>query len=214
MVTFVISQSILIPIIVGLFRLRIIWPGYWPFFIDLIAGIATEIISFIMIQHHSSNAVPTNIFVLVEWLLVVYQFHLWGFLKKRKNIFLLLWSIPVLIWIIENLVFKRITTFSPYFRILYAFLITLMSITEINFKIINDDRNLFRNPRFIICIGFILFYVYQILYEWAYQLSVFQEPTGFTNTIISLFAYMNALTNIIFGIAFLFVPAQKEYKME
>src|SRR5215475_12099885 len=110
-INFVISQSILIPIIIGLFKLKIIWPTYWPFYVDLIAGIATEIISFIMIQHQSSNAVPTNIFVLIEWLLIVYQFHLWGFLKKKKNIFVILWLIPVLIWIIENLVFKRITTF-------------------------------------------------------------------------------------------------------
>jgi hypothetical protein len=88
-----------------------------------------------------------------------------------------------------------------------------MSITEVNFKIIHDNKNLFRNPKFIICIGFIIFFIYQIIYEWAYQLSLV-EPTYFTRTISSMFGYINALTNIIFSIAFLLIPVQRKFKLE
>jgi hypothetical protein len=115
---------------------------------------------------------------------------------------------------VENIFFGKITIFSPYFRILYAFLLTLMSITEINYKITHDNKNLFRSPRFIICIGLILFFVYQILYEWAYQVSILKGPTNFTMIINSLFAYMDALVNIIFAIAFLVIHTRKEFKLE
>jgi hypothetical protein len=215
-ILFAITQSIWIPILIGLFRFKTIKEQLQPFFWTLVAGLFTEIVSFIIISQKSyaSNAIPSNIFVIIEWLLLTYQFHIWGFLKKRKRLFYILLVIPTLIWIVENLVFGRIVIFSPYFRILYSFLLTLMSITEINFKITHDNKNLFRNPKFLICIGFILFFVYQILYEWSYQVSLVQEPSRFTSTIISLFTYMDAVTNIIFGIAFLVTPRHKEFKLE
>jgi hypothetical protein len=219
-INFVISQSIWIPIIIGLVRFKIIKSEYLPFFWLLVVGLITEFISFLLIRYAShghsygSNAVPTNLFVLAEWLLLAYQFHIWGFLKKRKRFYYLLISLPVFIWIVENIIFGKIDVFSPYFRILYAFLITLAGITEINYRITHDNKNLFRSPKFIICIGLILFFVYQILYEWAYQVSLIAAPTGFTTSIISLFAYIDAITNIIFGIAFLVAREEKEFKLE
>src|SRR6516165_7813403 len=156
-INFVISQSIWIPIIIGLVRFKIIKSEYLPFFWLLVVGLITEFISFLLIRYAShghsygSNAVPTNLFVLAEWLLLAYQFHIWGFLKKRKRFYYLLISLPVFIWIVENIIFGKIDVFSPYFRILYAFLITLAGITEINYRITHDNKNLFRSPKFIIC---------------------------------------------------------------
>ncbi|HTS43889.1 MAG TPA: hypothetical protein VMH01_05795 [Puia sp.] len=213
-ILFLLSQSIWFPVVVGLLRFKLLKTEYLLFFLLLVAGLITEIISFITIRVYHSNAVATNIFVLTEWLLLAYQFNQWGLLASRKRLFYLLLIIPVLIWIVENLFLGKITAFSPYFRILYAFLLTLMSITEINFMIAYDNKTLRRNPKFIICIGLILFFVYQILYEWAYQVSLIQEPTHFTTLISSLFAYINALTNIIFGIAFLVIPGRTRFKLE
>lgn len=212
-VFFVISQSILLPIIIGLFRFKTIKKSYFPFLLDLIMGFFTELSSFILIKkYHTSNAIPTNLFVLIEWILLVYQFKQWGSLKQ-KNAFYLLLGIPVLIWLVENIVFRKIVEFSPYFRILYSFLLVLMSITEVNFKIIHDNKNLLKNPRFIIYIGFIIFFIYQIVYEWAYQLSLV-EPTYFTKAVSSMFGYINALTNIIFSIAFLLIPVQRKFELK
>src|SRR5580765_6155860 len=107
--TFVISQSILFPIIIGLIRFKTIKAEYLPFFLLLIIGVITEGISFLLIEKNTSNAIPTNIFVLIEWLLLTYQFYVWGFLKKKKRVFFLLFSFPILVWIVENLVFRKIT---------------------------------------------------------------------------------------------------------
>jgi hypothetical protein len=211
---FIVSQTILFPILIGSIRFNSIKVNYQPFFWNLVCGLITEIISFILIYgYHAHNAVPTNIFVLVEWLMLAYQFYLWGLLRKQKRLFYLLVCLPVLLWIAENIVFWKIVIFSPYFRVLYAFLITLMAITEINFKITYNDKNLFKNPPFIICIGLILFFVYQMLYEWSYQLSIVNGPSHFTNIINSSFAYINAFTNIIFGAAFLVIPVRRQFKL-
>ncbi len=92
-IVFVISQSILFPLIIGLMRFKTIKKNYLPFFCNLALGSLVEIISYNLIKkHHISNAIPTNIFVLAEWLLLFYQFHQWGFLKNKKKSFPAPWN--------------------------------------------------------------------------------------------------------------------------
>ena len=52
--------------------------------------------------------------------------------------------------------------------------------------ITHDNRNLLRHPEFLICIGFIIFFIYKIIYEWAYQASLY-GTSEITSTIILLF---------------------------
>lgn len=213
-IVFLLSQSILLPLIAGLIRFRRLGRRYQPFFGLILIGVIAEISSYLMIQgHNGSNAIPDNIFVLFEWTLIALQFHVWGFLKQKKRLFYAFLMATSLFWVIENLVFKNIITFSPYFRFFFSFLIVLLSVNEINFMITHDNRNLFRNPTFVICIGFIIYFIYNILYEWAYQVSSF-GASEITSTIIYLMAYVNILINIIYAIAFLLVPAKVKFTLK
>jgi hypothetical protein len=88
-------------------------------------------------------------------------------------------------------------------------------VNKINYMITHDNRNLFRNPRFLICIAFIIYFIYMIVYRWAYQVSVLSSSeTQITDIIIFLMAYINALTNGIFAIAFLLIPARVKFRLE
>ena len=213
---FLFSQSILLPIIVGLIRLRRIDKAYQPFFVLLLIGFLTEVISFILIkQFHKSNAIPLNLYTLVEWTLIFFQFHVWGLLRQRKRVFYGILALTLLGWFAANFVFGEITGFSPYFRIFYSFFIVLLSVNKINYMITHDNRNLFRNPKFLICIAFIIYFIYMIVYRWAYQISVLSKSeTEITDIIIFLMAYVNALTNGIFAIAFLLIPARVKFKLK
>jgi len=213
-IAFAISQSILLPMLIGMARFKTVKLFYLPFFADLVLGFLTELVSFLLIKRlHSSNAVPTNIFVLAEWLLLLYQFNTWKLLRNKGVYFYMLAIGPILIWVIENLIFSKIYVFAPFFKMIYSLLIVLLSISEINFMITHDHKNLLKDSRFIICIGFILFFIYQIVYEWAYQLSLV-EQTHFTELISGWFGYVNALANIIFGVAFLLIPVRRDFKLE
>jgi hypothetical protein len=213
---FLFSQSILLPIIAGLIRWRRIDKAYQPFFILLIIGFMTELISFVLIkEYHRSNAIPLNIYTLVEWTLIFQQFHVWGLLRNRKPIYYSILILTAIGWVAANFLFGEITGFSPYFRIFYSFFIVLLSVNKINYMITHDNRNLFRNPKFLICIGFIIYFVYMIIYRWAYQVSILNgSETQITDIIIFLMAYVNALTNGIFAIAFLLIPARLKFKLE
>jgi len=211
---FLFSQSIILPLAVGLLRYPTVRKGYGFFFWTIVLGFLTEIISFILIHYyHASNAPPTNIFVLAEWILLSLQFHRWGLLKKSPRLFFSLLGFGVLVWGAENLVFGQISNFSPYFRIVYGFILTLMSITEINYRITHQSKRLFSNPELVLCIGIMLFFIYQMLYEWCYQVSLVNGPSGFTQTITALFAYFNALVNIIYALGLLAIPAYRQYRI-
>ena len=210
---FLVSQSILIPFITGLVRWRRIADGYRPFFILIVIAVIIEAIDgyLIKVKHHS-NAIPNNIYALIESILILWQFHVWGLLRTRKTAFYGLLLLFGLVWVTENLYFGHITEFPPYFMFFYSFLTVMFSVNKINFMITHDNRNLLRRPDFLICIGLIIFFIYKLIYEWAYQASLFGQSSITTN-IIMLFGYINALTNIIFAIAFLLIPARQKFTL-
>lgn len=212
---FLISQSILLPLIAGLIRLRRLDKSYQPFFLLLLIGFFTEIISFIIIQgHNQSNALALNIYTLIEWTLIAWQFHVWGFLEQRKRAFYSLLIFTTLLWVTVNLVFGKINEFSPYFRFFYYFLIVLLSVNKINFMITHYSRNLFRNAQFLICIGFIIYFLYMIIYYWASNVSMYNKSVSTTTFIFYLMAYVNALTNIIYAIAVLLIPTRVKFTLK
>ncbi|HXB33470.1 MAG TPA: hypothetical protein VNV35_08615 [Puia sp.] len=203
------SLFVVLPIIAGLVRFGRIGKRYQPLFILLLIGLATELASAYLIHKGTSNAEVSNVYALMEWILIFWQFRAWGFLRTRPLLVYTVLVLPCLVWITENLILGQMSNFSPYFRILYGALVVLFSVNKINFMITHDNRNLLGHPEFLICIGFIIYFIYDIVYEWAYQSSSTGE-TYITTRIISLFGYINALTNIIFAIAFLRIPPPKK----
>ena len=210
---FLISQSILLPFLVGLVRFRRLGWTYRPFLILLVLGALNEPVSYLFIRTMHSNAIPNNLYALAEWILIAWQFHRWGFLRTQEKVYFGLVGLVSLVWVVEDLILWQITTFPPYFQIFYCFLTVLLSVNKINFMITYDDRRLYSNPIFLICIGFIIFFIYRIVYEWAYQTSV----RGSTETalfVIMLFGYVNALTNIIFAIALMCIPRPQRFSLK
>jgi hypothetical protein len=81
-----------------------------------------------------------------------------------------------------------------------------MSVRVINYTIINENQNLFRNPRFIISVSFIVFFIYKLAYEWAYQYARITGKFVYSNILTASFGYVNALQNFIFAFAVLLIP--------
>ncbi|HXB09597.1 MAG TPA: hypothetical protein VNW04_20865 [Puia sp.] len=209
------SASILIPFFIGLVRLRRIKrSSYQPFFALILLGVLSEIVSSFLIRVlHIHNAVSNNMWFLTEWLLIATQFRMWGVFRNRKKVYYLLLFIPCLAWVTENLCFGQIGYFSPYYQVLYCFLVVILSVNTINFMITHDYRNLFGNATFLICIAFIIYFIYRIVFNWAYQTSL-RGTTQTTSLIITLMSYVNALTNIIFAIALLRIPRPQKFTLK
>ncbi len=199
--------STLFPIIIGLVRLRRIrTSSYRPFFYLMLLGGFWELVNvYVLFVLHLHNIVFITSYMLFEWLIIAWQFRVWGLMRNRGRLYYIVVAVPCLVWLVERLVFWQLDYFMPYYQVLYCFLIVLFSVNTINFMITHDYRKLFGNPSFLICIAFIVYFVYTILFNWAYQTSL-KGATETTTFIIMLHGYVNALTNIIFAIALFLIP--------
>jgi hypothetical protein len=207
---YLVSEIVIIPLIVGLIRYSRTVASYQPFLLLLALACMSETISFICIEVlKGSNAVPSNLYGFAECIVILYQFYVWGFLKRKRTLFIVLVTGLTLGWLTENVFLGKIETFSPVFRVSYAFITVLLSINEINYLIVQDNKNLLRNSKFLICLGFIIIFIYQILYEGT---MFFLGPLSpFALTEVCMFNYINAFVNLIYAIAVLLIPVKASY---
>ncbi|GAA0550894.1 hypothetical protein [Chitinophaga japonensis] len=207
---FLLSELVAIPLIIGAVRFYRINTSYHPFILLLLMAFTSEAISFICIHFfHYNNAITVNIYALIESLILLYQFRAWGFLHRKQRLFYTLVAVFILLWTVENIVFFKIETYSPFFKGAYSFVIVLLSINEINYMIVQDSRLLFRNAKFLICLGFIIYFIYQIIYEASYYVLGKDDVVSVATRIISLFGYVNAFVNLLYGVAVFLIPEKK-----
>ena len=205
--SFLLSLTVLLPCTIGLIRFGKIPTSYRPFIVLMLAGLLSELASGYCIYKFNSNVWVVNVFFLCECLLIFYQFYVWRFNSKPRNWFSIVIALAVTGWIIENIVFYEPVKFSPIFHISYSFLIVMLSIIEINYLITHERRQLFKNARFLICLVFVFFFLYQILLEWAYIVAAKEKEIA--QTILGYQSYINALTNIIYAVAILYIPVKR-----
>ncbi|HTJ12470.1 MAG TPA: hypothetical protein VL547_10615 [Dinghuibacter sp.] len=211
--SFLLSQILLIPLCAALIRLRKIEKTYEPFIFMLALGAIQEVISFWLIRGlHRTNAPSVNIYGLLECGLLFWQFYAWnsfGSRYTRRKWFFALQGGSLVLWICCNLVFFHLNDFDlPLYRILYPFVVVLLSVNEINRMITHDNRNLYKNARFVICLAFIIFFLYQILYEGATSLAS-ETDNGVSKKIIHLFNYVNAFVNGLYLLGVLLMPRRR-----
>jgi hypothetical protein len=207
---FLVSEIVLVPLLIGLIRFNRTVVSYQPFLLLLALAATSEMISFICIRVlYASNAIACNLYGLAECMVILYQFYIWGFLKRKWRLFVVLVLAMSLLWVLENLVMGYIETFaSPVFRVAYAFIVVLLSINEINYLIVQDNKSLLKNPRFLICTGFIIFFIYQVLYEASMFIG---SDTVLSLRLVFSFNYINAFVNLLYAIAVLCIPVKAAY---
>lgn len=204
------SFSIMIAAVIGLIRFNKIDPVYYPFIFCMWIAALNEIISFGLAKSGYYTIINNNLYVLAEALLITWQFKRWKFFDRHARIYSFTLLLIIIAWFLENISLSSIHKLGFYFRVLYAFIIVLMSIHTINGVIMNDRGRLLKNPIFLICGGYILFFTYKILVEafWFYGIKI---SGTFSIDVYIIFTWINLFVNILFGIAVLCIPLKPRY---
>lgn len=200
-VAFILSLSITIPIIVGSIRYGSLPASYRPLLCILIIGLLNELICYCFF--YTNNAIPNNIYLLAEFLVLSYQFRRWKNILRRKWVYHAIILGLTALWIIEDIVFRKIVVFSPWFQITYSFVLILMAVSQLNWLIVNERGNIIKNPIFIICFGMIIFYSYKVLTEVFYH---YAPANLIKNNIFVMEAIVNVGYNLILAVAILCIP--------
>ena len=212
--TIVVSSSLSIGIaaLIGALRYRSIHRSYYPFIYCCWLGILNECTSIFLVQKGYSNAINSNIYVLLEFGLLTWQFYNWGFFNRRFALLTVLISAIAGIWIWENFFPYQLNHFSSWFRVVYAFALVLMGISILNRQIAKEKRHLLSNPIILICLTIIIYYTYKVLVEsfWLYGLN---KGKIFRNNVYLILAYINLFTNLIFALAVLWMPKKLQFTL-
>ncbi len=199
------SSSILLPAVVGIVKVRCNTSIY-PLVLCFWLGLSHTFLA-VLLPSHTINA-SSNLYIVCEFLLILYQIHLWGAGFRRKPL-LIIFFVGILLWGYTTFFYFEFNERNGIFRIFYSLLIVFCSIDVIN-KLAFERIRLIGNWRFMIALGFIFFFSYNIIFEtfWVSK-SLFTDQ--FLEKIFSIKAYINLSINILYFIALLCIPAKKKF---
>jgi len=210
--TAALSACIIIPAIIGLARFGKINKAYYPFIYCVWTGTINETLSIIIVSQHYSNSINGNIYLLLESFLLAWQFKRWNLFGSRNTWFIITLCSLLIVWCIENFIISEITLFNSYFRIFYCSLITFMSISVINRLIVTERKRLIKNPTFILCATFVMYYTLNVLSEifWVYGNT---QNKNFRLSIYDISVVTNFITIILYSLAILWMPIKQRFTL-
>ena len=213
-VHFVLSQSILIAFIIGIVRYRKIDPAYYPFLYYTGAAVLMEILAriFTLYERPDWHLPALRVYSFVEFCLFTWLFHNWGLFNRRKAVFFSLLGIFFILWIISSFFIHDLNEQNFSFLVLYSFALIFFSVNTFNKVVVHERGNIFRNPKFLICLGIIIFYTFFTLVNVT-SLSVFKQNVSrsFRVNLQQINVYTNFLVNLLYAVAILWIPRKQNF---
>jgi hypothetical protein len=201
-----------IPAIVAIAKWKKIPPSYYPFIWFIWLTVLGEISATITAQVYKNNAVPSNIYILLAGIFLLLQFNNWSLFKQHKKMFYFLLALFIAVWCWEFLYFTNLWHYSSYYRIIFNFIIVLLSIHTINLIINSTPTKLSKNGVFLICIAFIILYTIKIILEIIFALGSYTNNV-FMNHIYDKILYLFIPINILYAIAIKFIPQKSTFTL-
>jgi hypothetical protein len=200
--------SIIIAAIIALFRFKAIVADYYPFIFFIWLGFLNELLSFLVVYNYRVNTINSNIYVLLEYLILLFQFYKWNDNSIKK--YYCLAAIGLAVWIGDNFIINTIHENNSLFRVFYSFIIIFFSIDKVNNLLIFEYGNLLKHPVFITCITFIFYYGFKAFVESFNMVHLGLNPVILKDLWIILY-FVNGTANLLYAIAVLCIPKKIKF---
>ncbi len=205
------SFSIALAAILGIIRYPSILKEYRPFIFFIWLGLLNEIVSLIFVFMKKSNSINSNIYVFLEFFLILLLFYMWNS-RRIKQVYISLLLTGFCVWIIDNFLLHSLLERNSLFRVYYSFVIVLLSINQINRLIVDNKKNIFRNAMFLIYLTFIVYYSYKTFIEVFYIFHI-KFSIYFYTSIVLFLLFINFVANLAYAIAVLCIPKKREFTL-
>ncbi len=209
----IMSYSILPAALAGILKFRQTDAAYYPILILLTLGLSNEMLSSFLIYNGYSNAVNTNIFLLLEVLLILWQFKRWGLYDEYLFLVKYIVTALMLCWFFVYRKPEHLFQFFPLFRYVASGLIVIMSMLMIIKLTFTYNSKLLRCSMFLICTSFCIYYSIAVLVEVFLQIDA--EISGeFKDAVFRSGSVVNVVCNMIYLIAVLWMPLKPRFIMQ
>jgi len=162
-------------------------------------------------MNHYPTLVNSNVYVLVESIFLTWFFYKIETIETRR-IFIGIVFTLVAAWLLENFVFRSIFVNSTYFRIYASMVIVFLSIQQVNKTIFSYKKSLYRNAVFILCICFIIYFVYKALLQ-SFLIYGWTRNLNFLVKVYNIMLYINLGVNLLYALAVLWIPKRAKYTL-
>lgn len=204
----------IVPTIIAWARLSNINPIYYPFLISVWLNAVNNVFGGIVVEYGYYNTFHYNIWILLDAFVLLWSFKKWGFFDGGKKLYYLLSALFGVVWISETIFITKLTIdYNSYFRILYSFVIILISINTVNYLIIRERKTLLKNSMFIICCALILFNTIHVLAE-AFFAANLQLGYRFRYNMEFMIVVTSLLCNITYSLAILWMPKKQAFTLQ
>jgi hypothetical protein len=163
-----------------------------------------------MIQHQGTNTFNSNLFVLLEYVAILFQFYKWN--DQNGRMYYLLAGLGLAIWITDNLIINSITQNNSLFMRFYSVVILFFRIAQVNKIIIYERGSLLKNAMFIICFAFLFYYGFKAFIESFNAFHIGLRNVFLGNLWIILY-FVNFISNLLYAVAILCMPTKQEFTM-
>lgn len=207
-ITMILSLSIFIAGAIAVFRFNQIQSKYYPFIFLLWIGCVTEVISIYFAYRYRNNLAVSTIYTLLESVLLLWFFVKLGVFNNRRNLVYIIGALFVASWTIDNFWAGAFgLRYSFYFDVIYALCIVLLSIRAIN-NLLFTEGELLKDPTFLICIGLVIFFTYQII-QRMFGLYGLKDSSEFRANVQHILYVISCFTNLVFASAVLWMPKRR-----
>ena len=202
------NYSIIIAAIIAIVRFKTIMADYYPFVFFIWLGLFNEILSLFLIYSYQSNAANSNVYVLLEYMILLLQFYKWN--NKGIKKYYGLAVIGIAVWITDNFIINTLSQNNSIFRVFYSFVILFFSIDQLNKLLVFEYGNLLKHPIFIACITFVFYYGFNVFVESFNMVHLGLNPAILRNLWIILY-FVNGTANLLYAIAVLCIPTKIKF---
>ena len=197
------------PALAAVFRFKIMIPKYRPLLILLLLGLINESLSAIYIFSVKSNTINSNIYVLVEYLLILWQFNRLG-TSYSKTFFTVLVTLGAATWFVDNLLLSSLQNNNSLFRMCSSLVLVYVSIEKANQLLFFNGIVLIRNPDLLISLGFFAYFSFKTFIEVFNVFPMRINPDFYANLWVIL-SVINIFTNLLFTLAIICIRRKEEF---
>lgn len=206
---FILLNFTLLPAaLTGLARWRVVGRDWTPFILLLWIGLINECLSLYRYLHGLNPAPNNNIYTLLEFLFLLWQFGRWH--PARVRLYVLCAVAGTLTWVLDNLVLHTLSRDNGLFRAAYGFTLVILSMEQANIRLLDATPPYRRDPVLLACCGFLLYFSCRAFLE-IWHLVGFRFSERFQVGLTLLEDVVNAVTNIIYLTALLCIPAKQRF---
>ncbi|OQP55271.1 hypothetical protein A4D02_02875 [Niastella koreensis] len=153
-----------------------------------------------------------NIYSYVDFLLFLWLFSNWGLFNRKKSTVIAIAGAFFIAWVVTNIIFTSfINKANLYFFILYSFALIFFSVSTFNRMVVHERSSIFRNPKFWICLGVIIFYSFFIVYSSTGVTFMYVPSKEFRRGLQAIMVYSNLLVNLLYAVAVIWIPRKKNF---